>query len=171
MTKLDQIPAGKEVPARFDVVVETPAGSRVRYIYDPDIESFRRRALLEPGGAYPADYGFVPSTVAMDGKPLDVLVLNEVPSFTGCVLDCRPIGVLHLTEGDQQDHKILAVPVDGGQFGNVGDIDGLPDSLLEEIKTFFAEHPLLTGTKTDVHGYGDAAEARDVIFRAWEGFL
>ena len=98
-------------------------------------------------------------------------VLTEVPTFPGCVLDCRPLGVLHLTEGGRQDHKILAVAVDGGKFGNAGDLDGLPDGLLDEISSFFADHPLLTGTKTDVQGWGDATEARDVIFRAWEGFL
>jgi len=171
MVALIEIPAGPDVPRRFHVVVETPAGSRVRYAYDPEIHAIRRATMRGPEISYPADYGFIPSTLAMDMKPLDVLVLCSEPSFPGCVLDCRPIAVLNLMEAGRPDHKILAVHADDEAYRDVHDLDDLPEGMAEGLLRFFAEHPFLTGAEAEVLGWEGADNARDLVFRAWNGFL
>jgi len=84
------------------VVVETPKGSRNKFAFDPDQHLFELKKVLPTGMAFPYDFGFVPSTEAEDGDPIDVLVLMDEPAFPGCVLKCRPIGVI---EGEQSDKK------------------------------------------------------------------
>src|SRR5258708_40081231 len=84
------------------VIIETPKGSRNKYAYDPEERIFALRKVLPAGMAFPYDFGFVPSTLADDGDPLDVLVLMDEPAFAGCKLTCRLIGVI---EGEQGDKK------------------------------------------------------------------
>jgi len=172
MTKyLHQIPAGEEVPSRIDAVIESPRGSRVRYAYDPEIGAFRYFEVLPEDQGYPAAYGFIPSTMDLDGEPLDILVLSAESTFPGCVVSCRPIGVLVLSDGNTPDHKILAVPLRGDQFENVEDLGELPEGTTDELATFFSAHPTLSGFEQEVVGWKGPEAARDVIFRAWEGFL
>src|SRR2546429_8363577 len=84
------------------VVIETPKGSRNKFAFDPDEHIFELKKVLPTGMTFPYDFGFVPSTKADDGDPIDVLVLMDEPAFPGCVLSCRPIGVI---EGEQSDNK------------------------------------------------------------------
>src|SRR5215469_10415060 len=86
------------------VVIETPKGSRNKFAFDPDERIFELKKVLPSGMAFPYDFGFVPSTEAEDGDPIDVLVLMDEPAFPGCLLTCRPIGVI---EGQQGDKKKL----------------------------------------------------------------
>jgi inorganic pyrophosphatase len=152
-------------------VIESPKGSRIRYAYDSGIGAFRFFKEVSGDRGYPAAYGFVPSTMSTDGEPLDILVLSSEPTFPGCVISCRPVGVLVLTDGEKPDHKILAIPLrGGGDHGDVEDLDGLPDTVKDELAEFFASHPNLSGFEQNVVGWEDADSARDVVFNAWEGF-
>src|SRR2546421_8143176 len=87
------------------VVVETPKGSRNKFAFDPDQHLFKLKKVLPTGMAFPYDFGFVPSTEAEDGDPIDVLVLMDEPAFPGCVLKCRPIGVIEGQESDKKKKK------------------------------------------------------------------
>ena len=168
---LHKVPAGHDVPRSFNVVIETPKGSPVRYEYDPEIEAFRRVGRVLGGQTYPADYGFVPSTMSLDGQPLDVLVLSQDPSFPGCLVECRPVAVLQMTLRDLPDHKIVAVPLGVDQVDGIGDLDDLTAEEAERLGAFFEYHPTPEGENQTYVGWDGAEAARDVVFRAWEGFL
>lgn len=168
---LHRIPAGGHVPDRVNAVIETPMGCRVRYEYDLDLEAFRLVTCLTPGAAYPADYGFIPSTTSPDGEPIDVFVLTDEASFPGCLIECRPVAVLRLTVGDVPDDKILAVPTSDSTFGHIRDLPDVPADVATRIHAFFRANPLLSGTRREVGEWEDAAAARKTIFLAWEGFL
>ena len=95
----------------FDVLIEIPRGSRNKYEYDFEIKRIRFDRMLFSSMMYPADYGFFPETLAMDGDPLDVLVLINEPTFPGCVMEVKPIGVFHMADDKGPDEKIICVPV------------------------------------------------------------
>ena len=82
----------------FDVLIEIPKGSRNKYEYDFKLKKIRYDRMIFSSMMYPADYGFIPETLALDGDPLDVLVLVTEPTFPGCVMEVKPIGVFHMTD-------------------------------------------------------------------------
>ncbi len=168
---LIRIPAGEKVPDRINAVVETPLRSRGRYEYDERYGAFRLVARLAGGTAYPADYGFIPSTMAEDGYPLDVFIVADEPTFPGCVVECRPVAVLHLSDGTRPDHKILAVPVDSESCRDFHDLTDVPAALIDGISALFGVNPRISGAPEQIVGWEGAEAARRVIFLAWEGFL
>ena len=97
----------------IQVIIETPKGSRNKYAFDPDQRIFELKKVLPAGMAFPYDFGFIPSTVAEDGDPVDVLVLMDEPAFPGCLLRCRLIGVIEGEQGKKKDcernDRIVAV--------------------------------------------------------------
>src|ERR1700723_2813006 len=111
------------------VVIETPKGSRNKFAFNPDHHIFELKTVLPAGMAFPYDFGFVPSTKADDGDPVDVLVLMDEPAFPGCVLSCRPIGVIEGEQGKKKDvernDRIVAVEKDAHSWANVKTIDNL----------------------------------------------
>src|SRR5947209_3844617 len=108
--KLYDIDPGPDSPELVRAIIEIPKNSSNKYEYDGELGIFRLdRALYSPMH-YPGDYGFVPGTLADDGDPLDILVLVDEPSFTGCLMEARPVGVLHMVDGKENDQKVLAVP-------------------------------------------------------------
>jgi inorganic pyrophosphatase len=166
-----RLPAGERVPDRLNAVVETPMHSRGRYEYDLRLSAFRLVARLAPGITYPLDYGFIPSTMSVDGFPLDVFLLVEEPTFPGCVIECRPVAVLNLTDGRRPDHKILAVPFHNEKFAGIQDLPDVPPHLLESVAAFLRANPLLSGAREEVGAWEGVEAAKQVIFLAWEGFL
>lgn len=168
---LHKLPAGEEVPERIYAVVETPKGSMVRYAFHRKLAALHMFAHVRGPHGYPADYGFVPSTMAQDGQLLDIFVLCEEPTFPGCIIECRPVGVLHLSDGSLEDSKILAVPCVYDRFNEFTDLKDLPEGTRETLEGFFSLNPHLAGREESVAGWGDAKEAKDVVFKAWEGFL
>ena len=110
MRSLYAIDPGPDCPELVRMIVEIPKNSRNKYEYDASLDVFRLdRALYSPMH-YPGDYGFIPGTLASDGDPMDVLVMVEEPSFAGCLIVVRPVGVLKMIDQQEQDQKILAVP-------------------------------------------------------------
>src|SRR3977135_3376012 len=133
----------------FQVVVETPKGSRNKYAFDPDNRVFELKKVLPAGMSFPYDFGFIPSTLADDGDPVDVLVLMDEPAFPGCLLKCRCIGVI---EGEQKSKKekerndrIVAVEQDNHSFADIRHIRDLGDQFLQELEEFFVNYHELTG--------------------------
>tara|TARA_B100001146_G_scaffold169021_1_gene149884 strand:- start:1049 stop:1558 length:510 start_codon:yes stop_codon:yes gene_type:complete len=154
----------------FDVLIEIPKGSRNKYEYDFELKKIRYDRMIFSSMMYPADYGFVPETLALDGDPLDVLVLVTEPTFPGCVIEVKPIGVFHMTDEKGPDEKIICVPVSDPIGNKVDDLSGLNPHLIKEIEHFFRVYKDLEEKKVDVGDWGDAKEAKEIVEQCIERF-
>src|SRR6478735_3496636 len=149
----------------FDVVIEIPRGSRNKYEYDHEQHVIRLDRRLFSATVYPSDYGFVPDTLALDGDPLDVLVLLEDPTFPGCWVEVRAIGVFWMEDEKGPDAKIMCVPVHDPVYEDIRDISQLRPALLDEIEHFFDVYKMLEPEKNSAtRGY----EGRDAAMREIE---
>jgi inorganic pyrophosphatase len=159
-------PVDPDNKATVQVVVETPKGSRNKYAFDAERRVFTLKKVLPAGMAFPYDFGFIPSTKAEDGDPMDVLVLMDEPAFAGCVLTCRLIGVI---EGEQTDGKkakrkirndrLVAVEEGNHSYAAIKHIDDLGKRFVRELEEFFVNYHELSGnqfTVLDVRGPGEA---------------
>ncbi|HEU4496415.1 MAG TPA: inorganic diphosphatase [Flavobacterium sp.] len=147
----------------FDVLIEIPKGSRNKYEYDFELKKIRYDRMLFSSMMYPADYGFIPETLALDGDPLDVLVLVTEPTFPGCVMEVKPIGVFHMADEKGPDEKIICVPVSDPVWNKLSDLSDMNPHLLKEIEHFFQVYKDLEQKKVDVEGWGDVNEAKEII--------
>lgn len=161
--RLYDIDPGPETPEVVRMIVEIPKNSANKFEYDGKLGVFRLdRALYSPMH-YPGDYGFIPGTLAEDGDPLDVLTLVTEPSFTGCLIEVRPVGVLYMVDKDEHDQKILAVPNNNPRYDSIHTIDQIFPHLKREIEHFFSIYKELQGSKTEINGWGGPKEARRLI--------
>lgn len=147
----------------FDVLIEIPKGSRNKYEYDFDLKKIRYDRMLFSSMMYPADYGFIPETLALDGDPLDVLVLVTEPTFPGCVMQVKPIGVFHMADDKGPDEKVLCVPVSDPIWNKLEDLSDMNPHLLKEIEHFFQVYKDLENKKVDVGGWGNVTEAYSIL--------
>ncbi|MNK01296.1 Inorganic pyrophosphatase [compost metagenome] len=154
----------------FDVLIEIPKGSRNKYEYDFQLKKIRYDRMLFSSMMYPADYGFIPETLALDGDPLDVLVLVTEPTFPGCVMEVKPIGVFHMADEKGPDEKIICVPVSDPVWNQLNDLNEMNPHLLKEIEHFFQVYKDLENKKVDVEGWGDVNEAREIIEQCVDRF-
>jgi len=156
---------GNEGRQTLHVVVETPKGSRNKYAFDQEQRVFILKKVLPVGMAFPYDFGFIPSTKGGDGDPVDVLVLMDEPAFPGCLLKCRPVGII---EGEQVDRKtktkerndrIVAVENANHSYAHIAHVNKLGKKFVHELEEFFVNYHQLTGQKyrvLDVKGPGAA---------------
>jgi inorganic pyrophosphatase len=158
----DLVP-GPSVPEVVYAVIEIPKGSRNKYEYDKDMEAFALDRVLYSPFHYPAEYGIIPQTLYDDGDPMDIIVLMEQPTFPGCVIETRPIGIMRMIDGDDNDDKILGVPINDPRFKDVNDIDDVPKHLLDEIAHFFKEYKHLEGKTTEILGWENAEKAFEAV--------
>lgn len=156
----------KAAPEDVKLAVEIPAGSFTKYETGEDGLIYVDRFQSMPV-AYPANYGSMPSTLAGDNDPLDALVLTREPLHPGTIIRFRPIGVLRMIDKGEHDEKILGVPTDkvDPTYANIRDLADLPDIERQRIEAFFRIYKdLPAGRNTvELHGWGDAAEARRII--------
>jgi inorganic pyrophosphatase len=149
------------------VVIETPKGSRNKFAFDVEERIFELKKVLPAGMAFPYDFGFVPSTKADDGDPVDVLVLMDEPAFPGCVLSCRPIGVIQGEQGDKKkkvrNDRIVAVERDAHSWAAVKTIDDLGKEFCRELELFFVNYHSLSGEQYKVLGIKGAGQARKLV--------
>lgn len=139
-----------------EVIVEIPKGSRNKYEIDHDTGALWLDRHLFTATVYPADYGFIPNTLAEDGDPLDVLVLLDEPTVPGCHLKARPLGVFWMTDEAGPDAKILAVPAGDPRWDHIHDLNDAPKFLLDEISHFFDVYKALEPAKdTDIGRWDD----------------
>ncbi len=149
---------------KTEVVVEIPKGSRNKYEIDHETGAVWLDRHLFTATTYPADYGFFPETLAEDGDPLDALVLLDEPTFPGCHIEARPIGVFWMRDEAGPDAKILCVPAGDPRWGDVTDLPDLRPHLLEEISHFFEVYKALEPHKhAEVRDWGGADAAAQVI--------
>ena len=154
----------------FEVVVEIPMGSRNKYEVDRETGRIRLDRTLFTATRYPADYGFIEGTLSEDGDPLDCLVMVQEPTFPGCLIRARPLGVFWMRDEKGRDAKILAVPA-GDPRQTWTEIDELPRYVLLEISHFFDIYKdLEPGKSSDVHGWEGRKEAEQEVERSMKRF-
>jgi inorganic pyrophosphatase len=152
-------------------VIEIPQGSRNKYEYDPDLGGIKLDRFISAAAVFPTDYGYVPETLAPDGDPLDVLVCVSEPTFPGCIVASKPIGVFKMVDEKGPDDHLVCVPCGDPGWNAVEEIDGLPALLRREISHFFAIYKDLDeGRCSAVKGWGAREEALRVIAEARELF-
>lgn len=156
-------------PVEFDVVVEIPKGQRNKYEIDHKTGRIRLDRLLFTSTQYPADYGFIEDTLGEDGDPLDALVLLQEPTFPGCLIRCRAVGMFRMTDEKGRDDKVLCVPATDPRMEHIRDIHHVPEFERLEIQHFFEVYKDLEPGKSveGAHWVG-RAEAEEEIRASFE---
>ncbi|MBW4567561.1 MAG: inorganic diphosphatase [Tolypothrix carrinoi HA7290-LM1] len=159
---LSRIPAQPK-PGLINVLIEITAGSKNKYEYDKDIQAFALDRVLYSSVQYPYDYGFVPNTLADDGDPLDGMVIIDEPTFPGCIIAARPIGMLEMIDGGDRDEKILCVPDKDPRYKDVRSIKDLAQHRLDEIAEFFRSYKNLEKKVTEIRGWLDVDHVMPLV--------
>jgi len=149
-----------------DVMIEIPKGSRNKYEYDQKKRVIKLDRMLFSAVHYPSDYGFIPETLGEDDDPLDALVLVSEPTFPGCLIEAKPIGLFKMWDEKGSDEKILCVPVGDPHWNHIEKLEDLPPHLMKEIEHFFAVYKELEEKKTGIDGWEDRAHALEIIEQA-----
>jgi inorganic pyrophosphatase len=153
-------------------VVEIPKGSRNKYEYDPELGAIKLDRFVSASVVYPTDYGFIPETLAPDGDPLDVLVCVSEPTFPGCMVPSRVVGLFKMSDEKGPDDHVVCVPCNDPGWNGLHDLDDLPVQLRREIGHFFDVYKDLDeGRHSEVVGWGDRNEAFERIESARRKFL
>jgi inorganic pyrophosphatase len=152
--------------AALTVVVEIPKGSRNKYELDPETGYIVLDRMIFTSMQYPADYGFIEGTLGGDGDTLDALVFVGEPTFPGCRIRARPVGLFRMRDEKGPDEKILCVPLRDPMWSHVADLGDLQENLLNEIEHFFQVYKDLEHKPVGTDGFGDRAEALEVIAEA-----
>lgn len=158
--------AGPQPPDVVYAVVEVPKGSRNKYEYSKSAGVIKLDRVLYSPLHYPGDYGFIPQSLYGDGDPLDVLIMMTEPTFPGCVIEVRPVGMLKLLDRGEHDDKILAVPSNDPQFSDFHDLGDLSRHFPQEVEHFFKVYKELEGKPVESQGWVGADEARKAITSA-----
>jgi inorganic pyrophosphatase len=159
---LSLIPAQPK-PGLINVLIEIPAGSKNKYEFDKDMNAFILDRVLFSSVIYPCDYGFVPNTLADDGDPLDGLVLMDQPTFPGCVIAARPIGMLEMIDGGDRDEKLLCVPDEDPRYASVKSLEDVASHRLDEIAEFFRTYKNLEKKVTEILGWQNADKVNALV--------
>ncbi len=159
---LSLIPAQPK-PGLVNVLIEIPGGSKNKYEFDKDINAFALDRVLYASVQYPFDYGFIPNTLADDGDPLDGMVIMDQPTFPGCVITARPIGMLGMIDGGDQDEKILCVPDKDPRYAGVKTLADVAQHRLDEIAEFFRTYKNLEKKVTEITGWQDADKVQSLV--------
>lgn len=155
---------GPDVPNVLYAVVEVPKGSRNKYEYSKRAGVIKLDRVLHTPMHYPGDYGFIPQSFFEDGDPLDVLVMMNEPTYPGCVIEVRPVGVLRLIDKGERDDKILAVPATDPEFDDYDDLENLPRHYPNTVEHFFKVYKQLEKNSiVESKGWGNAEAARQTI--------
>ena len=146
------------------VVIETPKASRNKYAFDPELKIFQLKKVLPEGMTFPYDFGFIPSTKAEDGDPVDVLVLMDEPAFAGCLLKCRVIGVIEGEQGKkkqkERNDRIVAIEQANHSFADINHIRDLGGKFVRELEEFFVNYHEHMGKKYRILGVKGPTKAR-----------
>lgn len=163
MSNYLELPIGEKSPEIVTAVIEIPQGSVNKYEYDKQLHVFRLDRNLHSPVHYPADYGFLPQTLAEDGDPMDILVLGDQPTFPGCIYDARPIGMFEMLDQGIPDEKIVAFASGNPRFTEIKSYKQVQPHILREIEHFFSIYKDLEGKRTEVLGWKDCDAAYESI--------
>ena len=165
-----ELSPGENPPEVVTAVIEIPGGSRNKHELDKASGLFKLDRVLYSAVNYPSDYGLIPRTLHEDGDPLDVLVRINEPTFTGCLIDVRPIGVLMMLDKGEPDDKILAVPAHDPHSEEFFDIADIAQHFLKEVEHFFQIYKDLEGKRVEILGWENSDVAMDVITESIERY-
>ena len=167
---MHQLPVGDDVPAEINMLVEIPKGSINKFEYNTDTGLFKLDRVLFEQLPYPVEYGAIPQTWDEDDDLLDIMSMISYPTFPGCVISVRPIGVMIMNDTGEVDDKIMAVPVDDVRFREVQDLSDLSDHAKDEIQFFWENYKTLqfkykkqTDAKIVIEGWKDKSESYKII--------
>ena len=171
---LDRVSSGNNIPDEINVIIEIPAHSDpVKYEVDKDTGAMFVDRFMSSAMFYPCNYGYVPHTLSKDGDPVDVLVTTPVPLIAGSVIQCRPVGVLQMTDESGDDAKVLAVPIDrlSRLYRDIQDFRDIPEVTLGQIAHFFEHYKdLEKGKWVKVGGWVSADTAKKEVMDSIERF-
>lgn len=168
MSNLTRLPHGLKAGELIcQAVIETPKGGRAKYAYEPDSQAFRLKRLLPDGMAFPLDFGFVPSTKAQDGDPLDILVLNDEPLAMGALANVRLIGVIEAEQTQEgeivRNDRVVAVTEASFLYEAIEAIGDLGEAFVRNLTQFWVNYDALRGVEFKVLGVRDADRAAALI--------
>jgi inorganic pyrophosphatase len=166
-----ELAPGPNAPDVIYTIVEIPKGSRNKFEYHKQAGIIVLDRVLYSSLYYPGDYGLIPRTHYDDGDPLDVIVMINEPTFPGCVIATRPIGVFRMLDRDKPDDKILAVPDRDPLYRDYHDVTDIPKHYLDEVAHFFSVYKDLEGVRVEPIGWGGADEAKQQIKHAINLYL
>ncbi|MBK8792438.1 MAG: inorganic diphosphatase [Holophaga sp.] len=167
---LHMIGPGKLAPELVNAVVEIPFGSRIKYEIDHVTSLVKVDRVLYSPIHYPAEYGYIPHTLADDGDPLDILVMIQGATYPGVVIESRPIGALKMRDDKGQDDKIMSVAANDPNFAHVKELKDLPPHLLREVEHFFLTYKNLEAKDVHSEGWADRTEALVLIENAIKAY-
>lgn len=146
-----------------EAFIEIPTGSQNKYEYDKERGVFKLDRVLYSPMHYPTDYGYIENTLALDGDPLDILVYTILPTFPGCVIEARVIGMLNMTDDKGKDEKILAVPTQNPRLADINSVEDMPQHVLKEIAHFFEVYKHLENKETVIENWEGPEKAASLI--------
>lgn len=163
------IPPGTGESGVANMIVEIPKGRRTKFEIDKKSGLIKMDRYLYSSAVYPGDYGFIPQTLAEDHDPLDVLVMVNEPTFSGCLIETRVVGIFKMKDKGQNDFKILGVPNKDPLFENMKKLEDVPKHFLREVEHFFSTYKVLEGVHIEALGWASheegAVEVRSCIDR------
>lgn len=154
---------GENAPEIVTAVIEISAKSRIKYEIDKETGLLMLDRVLYSAQHYPANYGFIPQTLGDDNDPLDVLVISYADIIPMTLVNCRPVGVMHMIDGGEGDDKIICVADDDITVSHINDLDDVPKSFLEEVEHFFATYKDLQKKKVEINGFDGKSKAYEII--------
>jgi inorganic pyrophosphatase len=155
-------------PGVLNILIEIPGGSKNKYEFDKELNAFTLDRVLYSSVVYPCDYGFVPNTLGDDGDPIDGLVLMDQPTFPGCIIPARPLGMLIMIDSGDRDEKILCVPVKDPRYNHVKSLNDIAPHRLDEIAEFFRTYKNLENKVTEIRGWEGVDAVNALIANAIE---
>lgn len=161
--RLARLGPGPGSPSVVRTLVEIPKGSCNKYEMDEDTGLIRLDRNLSTSNVYPGDYGFIPGTLSEDGDPLDVLIAVNEPTFPGCLIDARVIGVFFMVDDGDKDEKVVAVPNRDPHFAEIEDISQMPAHFRRHVEHFFMTYKALENGRVTNEGWGDRAVAESIV--------
>jgi len=152
------IPPGTTQAGVVNMIVEIPKGRRSKFEVCKQTGLIKLDRYLYSSSVYPGDYGFIPQTLAEDNDPLDVLVMVNEPTFSGCLIEARVVGIFRMLDRGQNDFKVLGVPSTDPLFAQILKLDDVPKHFLREVEHFFATYKQLEGATVEPLGWASAEE-------------
>ena len=145
LPRLPRLSAFASEAGELNVIIDTPKGSRNKFKYDEGQELFKLAGVLPAGAVFPFDFGFVPSTAGEDGDPIDILVLIDAPTFPGCLVACRLIGVIEAEQIERdgkasRNDRLVAIAEKSREYADVRSLEDVPAAVLDEVERFFVSY-------------------------------
>ena len=157
------ISPGTGIPSVVNAIIEIPKGRRSKFEIDKETGLFRLDRYLFSSSHYPGDYGFIPQTLAEDGDALDILVMVNEPTFSGCLIEASVVGLFRMTDRGAADYKVLGVPHSDPLFNHVRELNDVPSHFLREVEHFFSTYKQLEGVHVEAQGWAGADQAIEEV--------